>query len=231
MQLKQREIFDPADAYDAIAGRYDDFYRRRIDRAENRFVHYLMPSGGSLLDLACGTGLVPREIEPLVEPRNYLGVDASAGMIEQARRHRPDLEFDYQDIDFLDVGSRLFDRAVLLFGAFSYLRKPLGALRRIRRHVVENGEVLIMAYGEGHVAKPGYCLANHPEVYRHYYTRNELRLFMFNAGFKDVRTFGWRRWPDETMTRLPVPLVPALWVEHQLVRDDDCYFIVARGRA
>ncbi|GAA2876780.1 class I SAM-dependent methyltransferase [Nonomuraea rubra] len=65
--------------YDLEAGRYDET-RGGLPRAEAaaRAVLDLVPASGTLLDLACGTGLVTRELAG--HGLRVLGVDASAGM-------------------------------------------------------------------------------------------------------------------------------------------------------
>ncbi len=70
-----------------------------------------------ILDLGCGDGAVTAELSELVPRGSVLGIDASPGMIESARRHRcENLTFRLEDIhelDFTDAFDLLFSNAAL----------------------------------------------------------------------------------------------------------------------
>ena len=70
-----------------------------------------------ILDLGCGDGALTAQLAELV-PRGFaLGIDASASMIEAARKHRRDnLEFrlsDINDLDFHEEFNLVFSNATL----------------------------------------------------------------------------------------------------------------------
>jgi len=80
---------DPIRAYDALAATYDDLYHRPIDAAEDRLLgRVLRPlvAGRSVVDLACGTGLL---LDIGAEPSSYLGVDGAPRMLERLRVKHP----------------------------------------------------------------------------------------------------------------------------------------------
>lgn len=74
--------------YDQIAAYYDDHFDRDIDQWEDgRLTRLLKPwvNGGNVLDLGCGTGWVLDHLHP----HDYLGVDASAPMLDQLLAKHP----------------------------------------------------------------------------------------------------------------------------------------------
>ena len=60
-----------------------------------RYLKFLIPEGLRVLELGCGTGHVLAALKPSVG----VGVDVSAGMIEEARRNHPHLLFMVGDIE------------------------------------------------------------------------------------------------------------------------------------
>ena len=74
--------------YDRIAGRFaDQWWTTRLARPMSRFAGSL-PPGGLVLDLGCGPG---RDSAWLAEQGfTAVGLDASAGMVEEARRRVTD---------------------------------------------------------------------------------------------------------------------------------------------
>ena len=75
-------------AYDVVADAYDAHFNRPVDRWEDeRLTELLRPHVDKrfVLDLGCGTGWVLDHLHPW----NYVGVDASAAMLEILRRKHP----------------------------------------------------------------------------------------------------------------------------------------------
>jgi len=73
-----------------------------------------------VLDLACGTGRLSRDLADRVGPSGYvLGVDFSAGMLEGAKkRPRPNVEYRLGDATRLEgVEWGTFDAATIAYGA------------------------------------------------------------------------------------------------------------------
>lgn len=90
-----------------------------------------------VLDLACGTGNVTRELFK----RGYqaAGVDYSASMLAVARRKLPEtVPLWHQDLRELDLNGETFDSAVCLFDSLNYLLDPAElrkAFRAVHRHL------------------------------------------------------------------------------------------------
>lgn len=80
-----------AEQFDRAAGRYDLLtrlnpgYHRALRRAAADLVARLRPGPSILLDLGCGSGLSTQALLAAAPEARILGLDASDGMLEQAR--------------------------------------------------------------------------------------------------------------------------------------------------
>lgn len=132
-----------------LAAVYDALYLAKPYEREAAFVHqaitrYRSTPGGSLLDLACGTGRHAVAFERL--GWSVVGVDASQPMLEVARarieRTRQPITFVNQDMTTFDLGGRQFDAIVCLFDSLGYVVTNAAlarALTTIRAHLKPGG--------------------------------------------------------------------------------------------
>jgi demethylmenaquinone methyltransferase/2-methoxy-6-polyprenyl-1,4-benzoquinol methylase len=111
--------------FDRIAGRYEllntlmtaglhRLWNRKVVRATG------LEPGGRVLDLACGTGSLTRDLAKRVGPNGYvLGIDFSREMLRAAEaRLAPNIEYRLGDATRLDgVPSGAFDAATIAYGA------------------------------------------------------------------------------------------------------------------
>lgn len=70
--------------------------------------------------------------------RHYLGIDASAGMIEEARRLHPSFHFETLEMQDIDMISDTFE-SILLLASFHHLRtqeERKDVLEKISRRLV-----------------------------------------------------------------------------------------------
>lgn len=84
-------------AYDDVADRYDEHFRRPVDRWEDaRLTALLRPyvDGQNVVDLGCGTGWVADHLRP----RRYVGVDASAPMLARLQEKHPTADVEKADL-------------------------------------------------------------------------------------------------------------------------------------
>lgn len=115
-----------ASPYDPMAHAYDLFYNAALnDRNEEAAVvaglcKVLRPDAQSLLDLGSGTGMIMRQLAQAGGLETLVGVEQSAGMIEQARRNFPEGEFVQGDIRDFTV-DRQFDVVTCLFDTINHL--------------------------------------------------------------------------------------------------------------
>ena len=71
-------------------------------------------AGQSVLDVACGTGIVARTAADLVGPPNVVGVDINEAMLTVARRVPPDLDWRQGDAGALPHDERPVDGVILV---------------------------------------------------------------------------------------------------------------------
>lgn len=152
----------PGRAYERSAEVYDVFYRQMLDYsalavAAHGMIQARKPGAGTLLEVACGTGLYLVEMAQWYE---VAGLDASPEMLEVARRRMPDAPLHLGDMADFDLGSR-FDAVMCMFSSIGYvvtIERLRSAVKCMARHL-EPGGVLILEpwYGrdgwrDGHVA-------------------------------------------------------------------------------
>jgi SAM-dependent methyltransferase len=123
-------------------------YRRLPERLDDaKLVHDLVPPGGSILDLGCGTGRLAEPLARLGHP--VTGVDNEPEMLAALRLATG----VYGDIGSLDLGRR-FDSVLLMSYFVDTADTALvdGVLRTVRRHLGEDGIAVVERHPPGWVA-------------------------------------------------------------------------------
>lgn len=102
--------------------------------------------GQSVLDVACGTGVVARTARDVAGPGGrVVGVDLNPAMLEVAREARPDLEWVQGDAEDLPFGDAEFDVA-LCQSALFFFADPGRAVAEMARVVSTGGVVALQTY-------------------------------------------------------------------------------------
>jgi ubiquinone/menaquinone biosynthesis C-methylase UbiE len=157
------------DLYNSRAETYDDkttFHRRLAEEC----VQYANPQPGeSLLDLACGTGLVTFAFAPILQPQlqdnngtggkkgKIVGVDISSGMLSIAREKLrtsiekgKDFEIEFVEHDITDLGGVEELRGmegrfniITICSAMVLLDEPGEALKNWVKHLKIGGRVVL----------------------------------------------------------------------------------------
>jgi SAM-dependent methyltransferase len=168
-------------------------------------------TGMSVIDLGCGDGRI--SIPLVKDSGNLLLVDASAAMLDLARRNVPPISasrVDYRCVDLADFESRQQFDVVLCIGVLAHVPKPSETLRQISDLVGPNGCALVQLTDDSYwlgrlthrigevrrrsIGASGYSL-NHM-------TLGSVRAELQNAGLKLSSTYrymlipGLRRLPD-----------------------------------
>jgi ubiquinone/menaquinone biosynthesis C-methylase UbiE len=141
--------------------------------------------GESVLDVACGTGVVARTAAERVGPAGaVIGLDANEAMLAVARRLRPDLRWQRGDAVALPFADGWFD-VVLSQAGLMFFGDRVAALRELGRVAAADGRVGVQVPGRlersaGYVALVE-TVARHaaPEVL-------DLLRAYFDAGEPDV---------------------------------------------
>jgi SAM-dependent methyltransferase len=100
--------------------------------------------GLHLLDAGCGAGA--GSVDAAARGCRVTGADASAPLIEIARRRLPDARFDICDLEALPYGDESFDR-VMAINAVFYCEDQAAAMRELRRVTRRGGLVGVTAWG------------------------------------------------------------------------------------
>ncbi len=132
-------------SYDRISGGYNGAWTHHMRHLTDELIDRLdVQEGQSALDLTCGTGYATRCIAARTGGR-VVGVDASEGMLAQARAECPEsCEFVHADIlEYLrTLPDNSLDRVACCWG-LGYC-KPIKVLRQIRRVLKPGGRVGII---------------------------------------------------------------------------------------
>ncbi len=132
-------------SYDHVAAGYDDAWTTHMRDLSLAMLDELTPpAGATCLDLTCGTGFITNELAQRTGG-DVTGVDASAGMIAQARRnHGCRCTFVHDDaLHFLrTLPAASFD--VVTTGWGLGYTKPMRLLRQIARVLRPGGRVGII---------------------------------------------------------------------------------------
>ncbi len=100
----------------------------------------------SLLDVACGTGVVARTARDVVgSGGRVVGVDLNPAMLDVARNARPDLAWVQGDAEDLPFADAEFD-VVLCQSALFFFPDPARAVAEMARVIVPGGVVALQTY-------------------------------------------------------------------------------------
>ncbi len=133
-------FFTPASASPpGIVGLFGQWAPQLVDCARARH-------GQSVLDVACGTGVVARAAREVVGPDGrVVGVDLNPAMLDVARDARPDLEWVHGDAEDLPFADAEFDVA-LCQSALFFFADPGRAVAEMARVVIPGGVVALQTY-------------------------------------------------------------------------------------
>ena len=113
-------------------------------------------SGQHVLDVACGTGILAREIAELVGANgSVVGLDPNEGMLIVAKRKAPEIEWRQGYAEVLPFDSSSFDAVVCQFGLM-FFENRCAALKEMIR-VLQQGGHLAVAVWDSLVNIPGYA--------------------------------------------------------------------------
>lgn len=99
--------------------------------------------GTTVLDVACGTGIVARTAADLAGPEHVVGCDLNEAMLTVARRVRPDIRWQQGDAAALPFPDRSF-AAVVCQMALMFFPDPAAAVGEMGRVVSAAGTVAIV---------------------------------------------------------------------------------------
>ncbi|MEE9524980.1 MAG: class I SAM-dependent methyltransferase [Candidatus Woesearchaeota archaeon] len=146
----------------------------------------LLPANAKILDVGCGPG---RDAKLFSEKGfNVTGIDLSESMLRIAKKIAPKAKFKIMDLRKLDFEDKSFD--VIWFVASLLHIKKKDARRTLNEmyRVLKPEGVMALSVkkgkGEGLGKDNRY---SQMEKYRAYYTKDELKKLLENAGFKIIK--------------------------------------------
>jgi len=199
---EHKELVGPAELYER-----DKVPSMFLPLAKYFLQQIPLQEGEAVLDVACGTGIVARQVAEIVGAEStIMGVDIEADMIEVARANTPPNKpitwhvGNVEDMPFLD--SDCFDWVVCQQG-YQYFHDKIRALREIRRVLKPTGGVAmiiaqpvnqenqpyqwarVMAFSKHVSPEAGEKQKNLVPFYDG--SEDDLQAQMTKAGFREVR--------------------------------------------
>ena len=161
-----------------------------------------LPEGGSLLEVACGTGIVTRHLRDRLSPGvKIVATDLNEAMIKfAAQKFRPNENIEWKPADALDLpfGDESFDAVVCQFGLMFFPHKQQGA-NEAHRVLKPNGQYIFSVWDDiEHVdlAKAAETVIkqffpeNPPDFYDipfSFHEPDKLRAVLSTAGFREIK--------------------------------------------
>jgi trans-aconitate methyltransferase len=138
-----------------------------------KLIHEINVSGTEhILDLGCGDGALSAQLAELVPRGKVLGIDASQGMIETAKKYRAgNLRFELMDINQLNFENE-FD-IVFSNATLHWIKDHDALLEKVRRSLRNDGVLRFNFAGDGNcshffnVIRDAMC---HP-LFKQYFTQ------------------------------------------------------------
>ena len=170
--------------------------------AEDLMARLQVPENGSVLELACGTGIVTRELRNrLPATVKLIATDLNEPMFQHAAAKFAQgeaVEWQQADACSLPFGDAMFDAVVCQFGIMFVPDKELAACEA-RRVLKPGGRFLFNVWDAiehnelgriAHETIAGYFDNDPPNFYQvpfGYYDHGEIRRVLAAAGFRDIK--------------------------------------------
>lgn len=112
-------------------------------------------AGNTVLDVACGTGILARKAAVVVGAASVVGVDVNEGMLAVAEQKAPEITWKAGPAERLPFDDDSFDRVVSQFGLM-FFEDQVQAIQEMGRVVRPNGTIAVAVW-DTLAATPGYA--------------------------------------------------------------------------
>lgn len=130
--------------YDESVGKEGHFYHQSVIIPKVlKLLHFPEGQPASLLDLACGQGVLSRHLPSNV---SYVGVDAAASLIKAAKEYSPSSSLQFVQSDLtkpLQLKHDLFSHATLIL-ALQNIESPLSVFKNAARFLQKGAPFIIV---------------------------------------------------------------------------------------
>ena len=182
--------------WDNVAGVYDVFVNvinRKTHQKLRRIVSSLIEPDDTVLECACGTGLLSAVIAP--KCRQLTATDFSEKMLKKAEkncRSFRNITYAQADITALFFADGSFDK-VVAGNVIHLLDNPVTALRELNRVCKDGGMLIIPTYmnkdDKGKTSGFAGAVGKAGADFKRQFTVESYRQFFLDAGYPDVKVF------------------------------------------
>ena len=180
--------------WDNVAGVYDVFVNvinRKTHQKLKRIVSSLIEPDDTVLECACGTGLLSAVIAE--KCRQLTATDFSEKMLKRAEKNCRDhrnVTYAQADITALAYANGSFDK-IVAGNVIHLLDNPLTALRELNRVCKDGGMLIIPTYmnkdDEGKTSGFAGAVGKAGADFKRQFTVESYRQFFLEAGYPDVK--------------------------------------------
>lgn len=197
------EPLDMKSSYDVVAAEYAEriydelrhkpFDRDLLDRFATR-----MKGRGLVCDIGCGPGQIGRYLHD--RGVSVVGLDLSPGMLAQARRLNPEMEFREADMRRLPFADGELAAIVSFYAVIHIMRSEVAlVLQEFGRVLVAGGPLLLAFHVGNDEGRNEEWWGHKVSVDWAFYEPAEMTTYLENAGFR----------VEESLEREPYPEVEA----------------------
>ncbi len=185
------------DVYDKIAEKYAELFSEVKELYEEYVA--LLPENGRVIDIGCGVGTEAGYLSD--HGFDVIGIDFSEGMLEQARKTYPDVDFRKADLRDIPSDLGIFDGVL---ASYSLIHVPkidaLPALRDIGSIMKSGGVIFVCLQtgesGEKFIDEP---LVPGARTFLNIMSREEVERLLSDAGFEVIDSFSRGPISDEEL--------------------------------
>ena len=180
--------------WNRVAGVYDIFVNvinGKTHKALRQIVSSLIQPGDTVLECACGTGLLSAVIAPRCKA--LTATDFAPRMLKRAEKNCsafPNVTFRQADILSLDFQDNAFDK-VVAGNVIHLLDEPLKALGELNRVCKPGGILIIPTYmnrdQKGNTSGFASVVGKAGADFKRQFTAESYRQFFLDAGYQDIQ--------------------------------------------